>query len=456
MARRSSNLRFQPSGGTRAPQVPVGKKQRLAIERQAGDGRGIAFDSGRTWFVSGALPGEQVEARVLSARSQTVEARVERIIEASAARRDAHCAHADRCGGCSLQHMPHADQLALKQRTLAEQLSRLGGVQPQEWAEPLTGPEFGYRRRARIAVRWDGKNRQLHVGFRAEASQDIVAIDDCPVLVQPLQPILKALPTLLRSLEKPQALGHVELFSGTAEALLLRHTAPLTDNDLLRLRTFCSEHAAQLWLQGEGQPEADQASAELGFELAHWQLRLAYRPGDFVQVNGLVNEAMVIQALDWLAVQPGERVLDLFCGLGNFALPLARQAAEVVAVEGVEAMVARAAANAQDNGLSNAHFFRADLSNPLASEVWAGEGFDAVLLDPPRDGALEVVRGMSALGARRLVYVSCNPTTLARDAAELQQQGYRLRRAGILDMFPQTAHVEAMALFEKTEAQASA
>ncbi|RIA18907.1 23S rRNA m(5)U-1939 methyltransferase [Ectopseudomonas oleovorans] len=452
MARRSSTLRFQPSGGARAPQVPVGKKQKLSIERLAGDGRGIAFEGGRTWFVSGALAGEQVEARVLGARSQTVEARAERTITASSERREAPCRHADRCGGCNLQHMPHADQLALKQRTLAEQLSRLGGVQPQEWAAPLTGPEFAYRRRARIAVRWDAKARQLHVGFRAEASQDIVAIDDCPVLVQPLQPILKALPALLRSLEKPQALGHVELFSGTAEALLLRHTAPLTEHDLLRLRAFCVEHAAQLWLHGDGQPQADDASAELGFELAHWQLRLAYRPGDFVQVNGLVNEAMVVQALDWLAVQPRERVLDLFCGLGNFALPLARKAAEVVAVEGVDVMVARAVANAQNNGLGNAHFFRADLSNPLADETWAREGFDAVLLDPPRDGALEVVRGMSGLGARRLVYVSCNPTTLARDAAELQQQGYRLRRAGILDMFPQTAHVEAMALFEKAEA----
>ena len=197
----------------------------------------------------------------------------------------------------------------------------------------MVGPEFGYRRRARVAVRWDAKGRQLQVGFRAEASQDIVAIDDCPVLVQPLQPIFRALPAMLRSLDKPQAVGHVELFSGTAEAVLLRHTAALTEADLERLRAFCGEHRAQLWLQGDGQPLADDPSAELGFELQRWQLQLAYRPGDFVQVNGLINEAMVAQALDWLAVQPGERVLDLFCGLGNFALPLVRQAAEVVAVD---------------------------------------------------------------------------------------------------------------------------
>ncbi|GIZ13294.1 23S rRNA (uracil(1939)-C(5))-methyltransferase RlmD [Pseudomonas sp. NCCP-436] len=452
MSRRSSGLRFQAGGGSRAAQLPVGKKQRLTIERQAGDGRGIAFEGGRTWFVSGALAGEQVEARVLGARSQTVDARTERIIVASSGRRTASCIHAGQCGGCNLQHMQHADQLALKQRTLAEQLSRLGGIQPDEWAVPLSGAEFGYRRRARIAVRWDARSRQLQVGFRAEASQAIVAIDRCPVLVQPLQPIFQALPALLRKLEKPQALGHVELFSGSAEAMLLRHTAALSQGDLNLLRAFCSQYDVQLWLQGEGQAQADDAQAELAFRLPSWDLQLACRPGDFVQVNESVNESMIAQALDWLGVEPGERVLDLFCGLGNFALPLARQRAEVVAVEGVEGMVRRAAANARDNGLENAHFFRADLSKPLAGQNWAQGGFAAVLLDPPRDGALEVVRGMSGLGAKRLVYVSCNPTTLARDAAELIRQGYRLRRAGILDMFPQTAHVEAMALFERSGA----
>lgn len=449
MARRNSGLRFQPSGGSRAQALPVGKKQPLQIERQAGDGRGIAFEGGRTWFVSGALAGEQVEARVLSARSQIVEARSERILQASPQRRAPLCAHAGRCGGCTLQHMPHDDQLALKQRTLSEQLSRLGGVLPDDWAPPLVGPELAYRRRARVAVRWDAQARHLQVGFRAEASQEIVDIQHCPVLVQPLQTILEALPALLRQLSKPQALGHVELFSGTQQALLLRHTAALSTEDLALLREFCAAQRVQLWLQGEGAPQADDPAQTLGFALSRWQLELAYRPGDFVQVNAMINEAMVAQALDWLNVQPGERVLDLFCGLGNFALPLAHAGAEVVAVEGVEAMVERAATNAARQGLEQVRFFRADLARPLAEVAWADDGFDAILLDPPRDGALEVVRGISALAARRLVYVSCNPTTLARDAAELVRQGYRLRRAGILDMFPQTAHVEAMALFEK-------
>lgn len=449
MARKNGGLRFQPSGGTRAAQVPVGKKQRLKIERLANDGRGIAFIDNRTWFVSGALPGEEVEARVLDARSKVIEARTERVFQASPERRAEPCVHARVCGGCSVQHMPHEQQLALKQRMLAEQLQRLAGLQPEVWAEPLSGPEFAYRRRARIAVRWDMREKRLEVGFRAAASQDIVAISDCPVLVEPLQPILRALPALLSGLQAPRAIGHVELFQGTASAVLVRHTEALGEVDLARLQAFCSVHHAQLWLHGEGEPQPADPTHVLGYRLDTWNLQLAYRPGDFVQVNAAVNEAMVAQALQWLAPRSDERVLDLFCGLGNFALPLAQQAREVIAVEGVQAMVERAAGNARDNGLGNAHFYQADLSKSLTEAGWVDGGFDAVLLDPPRDGALQVVQQIAALGAKRLVYVSCNPTTLARDSSELIQQGYRLKKAGILDMFPQTAHVEAMALFER-------
>jgi 23S rRNA (uracil1939-C5)-methyltransferase len=448
MAKTKPGLRFQPTGGTRAPQVPTGKKQRLTIERLSSDGRGIAFLEGRTWFVSGALAGEQVEARVLNAHGKIVEARCERVLAASPLRRPAPCPHFGTCGGCSVQHLPYDQQLALKQRLLTEQLSRVAGVEPQEWAAPLSGPELGYRRRARLAVRWDHKTRHLAVGFRAAASQDIVDITQCQVLVPALQPVIERLPALLRGFSKPQALGHVELYAGTALALLLRHTAPLADNDLAALQAFCTELQLQLWLQGEGDPAPMQTGQTLGFALAPWGLELAYRPGDFVQVNAAVNDAMIAQALEWLAPEPGERVLDLFCGLGNFALPLAQRSREVIAVEGVAPMVQRAADNATSNNLHNTGFFQADLSQPLGSAEWAGEGFSAVLLDPPRDGAFEVVRTIRALGAQRLVYVSCNPATLARDTVELLRQGYRLKRAGILDMFPQTAHVEAMALFE--------
>lgn len=449
MAKRSGGLRFQPSRGEKKPQIPTGKKQRLSIQRLANDGRGIAFLDNRTWFVEGALPGEDVEARVLSARSQIVEARTERVLVASAQRRAEPCPHARVCGGCNLQHLSAADQLELKQRSLAEQLSRVASIEPQQWAGPLSGPEFGYRRRARLAVRWDNKARRLDVGFRASASQDIVAIRECPVLVQPLQTLLPALIAVLHELDKPQAIGHLELFSGTGEAVLVRHTAELLPEDLQRFTAFSQAYGVQLWLQGQGAPQPLDPAYRLGYRLAAWDLELAWRPGDFVQVNAPVNEAMVAQALEWLAPEEGERVLDLFCGLGNFSLPLARKGAQVVAVEGVGEMVERACTNAKQNGLHGAHFYQADLSKPLIDAPWAKEGFAAVLLDPPREGALEIVRQMATLGARRVVYVSCNPATLARDAAELIGQGYQLKRAGVLDMFPQTAHVEAMALFER-------
>lgn len=448
MARNGGGLRFQPSGGVKKAQIPVGKKQRLRIERLANDGRGIAFIEGRTWFVEGALPGEEIEARVLVARSKVVEARSERVLIASEQRRIEPCVHARTCGGCNLQHLPAEDQLALKERSLADQLSRQG-LQPKSWAPALTGPEFGYRRRARLAVRWNVAARRLDVGFRAAASQDIVSIQECLVLVQPLQTLLPGLLKTLHELEKPQVLGHVELFSGFAEAVLIRHTAALADADRERLAIFAREQGVQLWLQGDGQPQPLEPDTALGYRLPTWDLELEWRPGDFVQVNAPVNEAMIAQALAWLAPQAGERVLDLFCGLGNFALPLARLGADVVAVEGVAEMVERARTNALRNGLGTAHFYQADLSKPLVQAEWARGGFAAVLLDPPRDGAYELVGQMSTLGARRVAYVSCNPATLARDAAELVRQGYRLEKVGVLDMFPQTAHVEAMAFFTK-------
>ncbi len=448
MARRSGGLRFQPTGGAkpaRSQQLPVGKKQRLDIERLADDGRGIAHEGGRTWFVAGALAGEQVEARVLAARSQVVDARCERVLSASAQRREPFCPHAGSCGGCTLQHLPHADQLALKQQTLASQLQRLAGVAPQQWAPALTIGERDYRRRVRLAVRCTEAG-QLQVGFRALASQAIVDLDACPVLVQALQSVLAGLPACLRSLQRPQAIGHVELFEGSRVAMLVRHVRALPQEDCQALRNFCAQHQVQLWWQGEGEPQPDESGTRLDYRIEAEGLSLECRPGDFVQVNAAMNEAMLAQALDWLAPQQDERVLDLFCGLGNFSLPLARRVRAVVGVEGVGEMVERARQNAVRNGLLNAEFRRADLSQPLDGR-WQSERFDAVLLDPPRDGAAAVVGQLAELGARRVLYVSCNPATLARDAASLAAQGYRLHRAGILDMFPQTAHVEAMALF---------
>lgn len=441
------SLRFQPAGGERNA-LPVGKKQILKIERLAHDGRGIAFLEGRTWFVSGALPGEQVQAQVLAARSKVVEAQTVAVQTASAERMTPECQWASQCGGCTLQHISHAQQISLKHTNLVEQLSR-EGVTPIQWAEPLVGPAFAYRRRTRVAVRYDVKRKHVEVGFRGLASNDIVEVQGCVILVADLQPVFAGLAGLFNTFQQPQALGHVELFSGQRNALLLRHTQALHADDLQRLRAYCAEQQVQLWLQGTGEPQADQAGEVLSYALPQFGLQIAYQPGDFVQVNAQMNQAMIAQALEWLAPQADERVLDLFCGLGNFALPLAQQVSAVVAVEGVESMLERARANAVTHQLDNVQFVQCDLAQSLRGNEWARQTFSAALLDPPREGALAVVADLAKMKVQRILYVSCNPATLARDAAVLTARGYRLQKAGVLDMFAQTGHTEAMALFIK-------
>lgn len=446
----AKTLRFQPAGGERKA-LPVGKKQVLNIERLAHDGRGIAFFEGRTWFVSGALPGEQVQVQVLAARSKVVEAQVVAIQSSSPERITPECQWVGQCGGCTLQHISHAQQISLKQNNLAEQFNR-EGVTPLAWAEPLVGSAFAYRRRARIAVRYDVKQKQVQVGFRGLASTAIVEVHNCAVLVKELQPLFAGLTTLFNGFQQPQALGHVELFSGRSNALLLRHTQALHVDDLQQLRAYCAGHNAQLWLQGVGEPQPDQTGQTLSYQLPAFALDIAYQPGDFVQVNAQMNEAMIAQALDWLAPQTDECVLDLFCGLGNFALPLAQKVKEVVAVEGVASMLLRANINAVANQLNNVHFYHADLSTSLRDHPWSRQSYAAALLDPPREGALAVVTDLAKMKVARIVYVSCNPATLARDAALLIARGYRLDKVGVLDMFAQTGHSEAMALFVKKEA----
>lgn len=428
----------------------VGQRIELALERLTHDGRGIGRWRGRTTFVEGGLPGEQVTARVVRARSKLVEARLESLRQSSSERQAPRCPHIDLCGGCSLQHMAHAQQLEIKQQALAQQLQHFALVEPQQWAPALSGPAYGYRQRTRIAVRWDRQRRVLDVGFRQRASSDLVNVEQCPVLVPELEATLKVLPALLRGLASAESLGHVELIGGAHPALVLRHLKPLPDADQQRLALFATQQGLSCWLQGEDgvARQLDGAAQEPAYQLADQQLTLSFAPGDFAQVNSQINQAMVNQALAWLAVTPGEAVLDLFCGVGNFALALAKAGASVVGIEGSEEMVARAQENARKNNLEAVHFLAADLSKPL--ELPAGpQRFTAALLDPPRDGADQVVADLAALDVERILYISCNPATLARDAGILAGKGYTLVRAGIMDMFPQTAHVEAMALFRR-------
>lgn len=431
-----------------APAV-VGQRIELELERLTHDGRGIGRWQGRTVFVESGLPGEQVVARVIRARSKLIEARLERLILTSPDRQSATCQHIELCGGCSLQHMPQQTQLHIKQQALAQQLEHFAGLQPEHWMPALSGSEYGYRQRTRLSVRWDIQTRQLQVGFRQRASKALVEVTQCPVLTPSLERMLQALPAELQQLQGRTQLGHIELVGGAQPSMIVRHLQPLSADDIQRLQTIAQRHDMVCYLQSGDEAILHNlagSSAQLAYRLRDQQLDFHFAVGDFIQVNAEINQQMVNQALDWLAVQPGERVLDLFCGVGNFSLPLAQAGAVVTGVEGSAEMVERAAANARLNALEQAHFFQADLSNSLEPE-WLKTEYQAALLDPPRDGAAEITAMLARKRVQRILYVSCNPATLARDAGILSAAGYRLMQVGVMDMFPQTAHVEAMALF---------
>ena len=443
--KQTSGLRFQSAREPANRGLPVGKKQQLNIERIAHDGRGIALVQQRTWFVAGALPDEQVTARVLTSKGKTVDAQVISVEQASAQREQVFCTYAGNCGGCTLQHMPQAMQRDFKQEYLLNQLER-AGVSTPELEPMLMAPPDGYRRRARLAVRVN-KAGKLELGFRALASQRIVEITECPILVAPLQQLLQQLPSVISKIKTPRALGHLELFFGNQVALLVRLNAPLPAVDVQLFIEFCHQQQIQLWWQDKEHPRPQQSGQNLFYTLPAYGLEIDYQPGDFVQVNAELNQQMVEQALAWLQPQTTDTVLDLFCGLGNFSLPLAQKVAKVSAVEGVASMVERARNCAKRQGIDNVEFYQHDLNSDVHKASWARQ-YDLLLLDPPRDGARSLVGQLEPFAARKVLYVSCNPATLARDAAVIQQQGYQLQRLSALDMFSQTGHVEAMALFE--------
>lgn len=435
----------------RATDAPaaVGQRIELGLDRLTHDGRGIGRWQGRTVFVEGALPEEQVIARVVRARSKLIEARLEQVKVASPERQQPACPHVDLCGGCSLQHVSQQTQLLIKQQALAQQLEHFAGLQPERWMPALTGPEYGYRQRTRLSVRWDVQAERLLVGYRQRASNALVEVTRCPVLIPVLERLLQELPAELQQLQGRMTLGHVELIGGAQPGMIVRHLQSLSESDQQRLQALARRHGVACYLQSGSDATlwalTDEAAAP-AYHLADQRLELQFAAGDFTQVNAVINQQMVNQALEWLAVQPGEQVLDLFCGVGNFTLPLAGAGAKVTGIEGSSEMVERAESNARLNHLEQAHFFQADLSNSLES-AWLDTEYQAALLDPPRDGASQIIAMLAKKRVQRILYVSCNPATLARDAGILSAAGYRLVQVGIMDMFPQTAHVEAMALF---------
>ncbi|WP_324002757.1 23S rRNA (uracil(1939)-C(5))-methyltransferase RlmD [Aeromonas dhakensis] len=410
---------------------------------------GIGRHQGKAIFIEGALPGEQVKARILEDKKQYAHAALQQVVTPAANRIAPFCSHYRECGGCSAQHLAEADQRAAKEAGLVSLFERLGNIQPPALEPVLGGESRAYRRVCRLAIKFDKNGRCTRVGFRRRQSNDLVEIGGCPVLADPLSALIAPLRECLNRLKSQRELGHAELIQAEQGILmLLRHTGRPTEADRAQLIEFAKTQGIDLYLQA-----ADEQIEPLHRQFAPSYsldgLSLAFAPGDFIQVNGPVNQRMVEQALNWLEVGKDDKVLDLFCGIGNFTLPLARQAREVVGVEGALAMVARAEENARRNGIENARFYKADLSGDIAGMSWAREGFDLVLLDPARPGAFEVMEHVVKLSPRRVVYVSCNPVTLARDSQVLVKGGYRLVRLGMLDMFPHTGHLESMALFER-------
>ena len=410
---------------------------------------GIGRHQGKAIFVEGALPGETVKARITEEKKQYGHAALQQVATPAANRIAPFCSHYRECGGCSAQHMSVADQQAAKAAGLVSLFERLGNIKAPALEPVLTGEDRAYRRVCRLAIKFDKNGRCTRVGFRRRNSNDLVEIEGCPVLAEPLSALIAPLRECLNRLKSQRELGHAELIQAEQGIMmLLRHTGRPNEADRALLVEFAKTQGIDLYLQAaDDRIEALQQHFSPSYSLDG--LSLAFAPGDFIQVNGPINQSMVEQALTWLGASKDDKVLDLFCGIGNFTLPLARQAREVVGVEGELAMVQRAEENARRNGITNARFYKADLSDDIVGMSWAREGFDLVLLDPARPGALEVMGHVVKLSPKRVVYVSCNPVTLARDSQVLVKGGYRLVRLGMLDMFPHTGHLESMALFER-------
>ena len=444
----------------RLPTEPV----RLEVTSLSHEGRGIGHLNGKVAFIDGALPGEIVMASYVRKHSQFDELRVIEVEQASSQRVTPVCQYATRCGGCSLQHLDAAAQLDFKQSTLLEHLEKTTGLISTSFTllPQLMGDTTHYRRKARLAVRMVMKKGGALVGFREKYSTFITEMDDCKVLLDDVARLLVPLRELISGLRANQDIPQVEVAVGEEQrdgelknrvALVFRHLKTLAEEDLQALKEFAAGQELDLYLQPAGLESVHRLYPSEGVErlqyfLPAFDLALNFHPMDFTQVNAGINRSIVSQAIQLLEIETDDCVLDLFCGLGNFTLALARHCMRVVGVEGSHEMVLRGEENAARNNIKNVSFEVANLCDSIANKSWFKLPFTKVLLDPPRSGAIEIVQQITALRANKIVYVSCNPATLARDAAHLLANGYRLKSAGVMDMFPHTAHVESMAVFE--------
>jgi 23S rRNA (uracil1939-C5)-methyltransferase len=433
--------------------LKLGDVQEADIVDLAHDGRGVARIDGKAVFVDGALPGERVRLRVFKRRRQLDEAGLVDVLIASPDRVVPACAHFGVCGGCSLQHLSAAAQLAAKERQLLDNLERIGRVRPERLLAPLRGPAWAYRRRARLGVKYVHKKGRVLAGFREREKPYLADLQRCEVLQEPLATLPKDLAALVETLAIREKIPQVEVSAGdAATALVFRVLEAPGPEDTEKIAAFGARQDLQIFLQTGGLDTVQPLRPDyppLTYAVDGGRVAIEFGPVDFIQINREINASMVAAALELLVPMVSDTALDLFCGLGNFTLPLARRTARVVGVEGDAALVAKAARNAVRNGLGNAAFFKDNLFEPTQFGAWANERYDLVLLDPPRAGAAALLARMAHWRPRRLVYISCHPGSLARDAENLVYTlGFKLTCAGVMDMFPQTTHVESIAVFE--------
>jgi 23S rRNA (uracil1939-C5)-methyltransferase len=431
-------------------------ENRVTIESLDQEGRGVARIEGKVIFIEGALTGEIVSYSSYRKKPSFELAQVTQIHKFSSMRVQPKCKHFGVCGGCSMQHLDERAQVAVKQRILEDTLWHIGKVKAETIMRPIYGQTWGYRERARISVKHVIKKGKTLVGFHEKRSSFVADMQSCEILAPKIAALLPLLAELVSGLSIRDRLPQIEVAVGEqVDALVLRVMDPPTSADETALRAFADKHDIQFWLQSKGPetivPFHPLDAPALSYSLPEFGITMPFAPSEFTQVNSALNRVMISRAMRLLDPQPGERIADFFCGLGNFTLPIAKSGAEVLGIEGSDALVARARQNAVTNGLAGNTKFAAMNLFEMTEAAFAQLGiFDKLLIDPPRDGALELVKSLGGDNApHRIVYVSCNPATLARDAAELVQRGYVLKSAGVMNMFPHTSHVESIAVFEK-------
>lgn len=440
MARRRKKLPSEPVTAT--------------IESLSPEGRGVAHIDGKTTFIAGALAGEEVNFVYDNIRAKFSEGHTVEVINASPDRVKPKCEHADICGGCSLQHMDAQAQIHHKQSVLLGHFHNLANIQPDSILEPLTGPLWGYRKKARLGVRFVRKKERVLVGFREKNSSFLADINQCEILHPTVGHHLMELSELIGSLSCFTQIAQIEVaIDDTHTCLVFRNLVDMNDSDRQKLISYASDNDIDLYLQPKGPDSIEllyPESSLLSYSVEDG-LNVYFRPGDFTQVNAEINKQMVARAIELLQPDSSDKILELFCGLGNFTLPLAKRVASVVGVEGDKGLVERARENAKLNSIENITYHVANLMEDVSAAPWLRKAsYNKVLIDPPRSGAIEILPNIVNLDVERILYISCNPATLARDSNYLvNEAGYRLASAGVMDMFPHTSHVESIALFVK-------